>query len=177
MRILPLLLVLAACSAPRPIEERDRLSLHHEVEATISNFKEADPSLNAWFDQKGYGYAIFPQVTKGGVGVGGAWGRGEVFEQGRRVGYATVGQGTVGLQLGAQAYSELIFFKDQRALDEFKRGNYEFSAQASAIAVDKGASATADYEGGVAVFTLGIGGLMFEASVGGQKFDFEPTVH
>jgi lipid-binding SYLF domain-containing protein len=139
----------------------------------IAEFKSADPGIDTFFN-KAYGYAVFPEVTKGAVGIGGARGDGTVFEAGKAVGATTLTQVTVGLQLGGQTYREVIFFKDKDALDSFKKGNYEVSANASAIAVKDGASKTAGYNQGVAIFTMGTGGLMFEASIGGQKFSYEP---
>lgn len=141
--------------------------------AAIAEFKRADPSMDAFF-QKAYGYAVFPEITKGGIGIGGAGGDGTVFEQGQSVGSSEMSQVTVGLQLGGQTYREAIFFKDKTALDNFKKGNFEFAAGASAVAVKTGASKAADYSHGVAIFTMAEGGLMFEASVGGQKFTYEP---
>lgn len=144
-----------------------------EVAQTIANFKNKDSTLKVYFE-KAYGYAVFPTVGKGGIGIGGAYGKGEVYERGRLVGYSSLTQVTIGFQLGGQAYSEIIFFKDKRTLDHFKSGNFEFSAQASAVAVTAGAAANADYSNGVAIFTLAKGGLMYEATVGGQKFSYTP---
>ena len=141
--------------------------------AAIAEFKRADPSMDAFFN-KAYGYAIFPEITKGGIGIGGAQGDGTVFERGGSVGSSEMSQVTVGLQLGGQTYREAIFFEDRAALDNFKRGNFEFAAGASAVAVKSGASKAADYSHGVAIFTMAEGGLMFEASIGGQKFSYEP---
>ena len=120
------------------------------------------------------GYVIFPTVAKGAVGVGAATGTGQLFEAGNAqpVGEASMTQVTIGLQLGGQAYSELLIFQDQTTLDNFKKGNFEFSAQATAVAVTAGASANAKYEKGVMVLTIAKGGLMYEASVGGQKFSY-----
>jgi lipid-binding SYLF domain-containing protein len=143
------------------------------AEATIAEFKRADPDMDAFF-KNAYGYAIFPEITKGGFVVGGAGGDGTVFEQGAGVGSSEMSQVTVGLQAGGQTYREAIFFKDKAALDNFKKGNFELAAEASAVAVKTGASKTADYANGVAIFTMAKGGLMFEASVGGQKFTYEP---
>jgi len=97
-----------------------------------------------------------------------------LFEKGQLAGYCTLTQGSIGLALGGQSYTELIFFEDQAALDRFKSDNYSFAAQASAVALKSGASANARYSDGVAVFTMGEAGLMVEASVGGQKFNFDP---
>lgn len=145
----------------------------YKTKETIANFKNADPGLQVFFD-KAYGYAVFPTVGKGGIGIGGAYGKGEVYEKGVMIGTTSLTQVTIGFQLGGQAYSEIIFFKDKATLDDFKTGNFEFSAQASAVAATSGASADADYSNGVAVFTLAKGGLMYEASIGGQKFSFTP---
>lgn len=139
----------------------------------MTEFKRADPSLQRMLD-KAYGHAIFPSVGKGAVGVGGAYGRGEVFEGSRMVGYCDLSQGTIGFQLGGQEYMELIVFETREALDRFKSNTFEFSGQASAVAVRSGAAATAPYENGVAVFTATKAGLMFEASIGGQRFTYQP---
>jgi lipid-binding SYLF domain-containing protein len=112
-------------------------------------------------------------VGKGGIGIGGAHGKGLVLVDDQVDGYTSLSQVTIGFQLGGQRYAQFIFFKDAYALGEFKRGNFELSAQASAVAVKAGASADAAYSGGVAIFTSGSGGLMFEASVGGQRFSYE----
>lgn len=145
-----------------------------KIAETIANFKNNDPDLKTFFN-KAYGFAIFPTVGKGGFGVGGAFGQGEVYKRNKFIGTTSLSQLTIGLQLGAQAYSELIFFKDKKALTDFTTGNFQFGAQASAVAVTAGASANADYNDGVAIFTLAKGGLMYEASVGGQNFTFTPA--
>jgi lipid-binding SYLF domain-containing protein len=159
---------------------------------TIGIFKNAVES-NSFFSNS-YGYAVFPTIGKGGVGIGGAYGEGRVYEQGKYVGDTSMGQLTIGLQLGGQAYSQIIFFQDKRAFDEFTGGNFEFGAQASAVAITAGASAAAttagssagasggkndarnvgNYNKGMAVFTIAKGGLMYEASIGGQKFSYKP---
>jgi lipid-binding SYLF domain-containing protein len=138
----------------------------------LAMFKEADGSLAATL-AKASGYAIFPTVGKGAIGVGGAHGSGQLFEKGAPVGETTLTQLSIGLQLGGQAYSELIIFENADVLEDFKRGNFEFSAQASAVAAASGASANAKFEHGVMVITLAKKGLMYEASVGGQKFGFK----
>jgi len=144
-----------------------------EVGATIAAFQERDPGIKVFFDHA-HGYAVFPSVGKLGVGIGGAYGEGEVYADSRHLGSAKLTQLTVGLQLGAQAYSEIVFFRDAESLRRFTDGGVELSAQASAVALDRGASADANYSGGMAVFTLARGGAMYEASVGGQKFFFTP---
>jgi len=117
---------------------------------------------------------MFPNVGKGAVGVGGAAGNGIVFENGKATGRAKMKQVSVGFQFGGQAYREVIFFENKAALDRFKQNKFEFSAQASAIAATAGASANVKYRNGVLVFTQGKGGLMYEASIGGQKFSYAP---
>jgi lipid-binding SYLF domain-containing protein len=159
---------------------------------TISVFKNAIES-SKYFNNS-YGYAVFPTIGKGGIGIGGAYGKGRVYKQGVHVGYTDVTQVTIGFQLGGQAYSQMIFFKDQRAFNEFTSGNFEFGAQATAVAITAGASAaatttgtstgisggqhdattTGHYHKGMATFTVAKGGLMYEASIGGQKFTYTP---
>lgn len=163
-----------------------------EFDDTIVIFKEAGESAS-FFDNS-YGFAVFPTIGKGGAGIGGARGKGRVYEQGTYIGDTTMTQLTIGFQLGGQVYSQIIFFKDQRALDEFTSGNFEFGAQATAVAITAGASAAAtttgssagisggkrdaatagEYHKGMAVFTVAKGGLMYEASLGGQKYSYTP---
>jgi len=143
--------------------------------SVIAKFKEKDPGMARVFADA-YGYAVFPTVGKGAIGIGAAHGKGEVFERGRRIGTSSLNQLTVGFQLGGQAYSEVVLFKDKTALDDFKRGNFELNAQASATALTARASRDIAYNRGVAIVTMGKGGLMYEASVGGQKFSFKPLV-
>lgn len=150
-------------------------SADHVAEAskTVRVYKKADPGLATLF-ANGAGYAVFPSIGKGGAFVGGAYGTGILFEKGKATGQTTLTQVTVGMQLGGQSYSEIIFFENEKALTEFKGSNFAFSAQASAVALKSGASANAKYKDGVAVFTATNAGLMFEGSVGGQKFTFKP---
>lgn len=119
-----------------------------------------------------YGYVIFPNVGKGGMGIGGASGNGAAYRNGQLIGMAKMTQVTIGFQWGGQAYREVIFFENKEALDRFKENKIELSAQASAVAVTAGASANAKYHDGVMIFTQTKGGLMYEASVGGQKLKF-----
>jgi lipid-binding SYLF domain-containing protein len=144
-----------------------------EAQETIAVFKKTDPGLSRFFDHA-VGYAVFPTVVKGAVGVGGASGSGIFFEKGKATGKAHLTQGTIGAQIGGQTYSEVIFFETAPALTDFKKGALALAAQVSAVAASAGASKDAKYQDGVAVFTHGKGGLMAEASVGGQKFRFEP---
>jgi len=164
------LLVSASTWAFEP-DTSDELQL--DVAKAILDVKKADPGIETFFETSA-GYAVFPKVGKGGIGVGGAYGKGLVIAGDKAVGRTSLSQVTVGFQLGGQVYSQFIFFKDEAALESFERGNFEFGAQASAVAVTAGASADADYDKGVAVFTHVSGGLMYEATISGQKFKYEP---
>lgn len=137
-----------------------------------SSFLRADPSMENLF-RHAAGYAIFPNIGKGGVGVGGAAGKGAVYVKGTPVGSAQMVQVTVGAQAGGQAYREIIFFENQDAVDRFMQNKIEFSGQVSAIAVKSGASANANYRNSVVVFSQEKSGLMLEASLGGQKFTYK----
>lgn len=134
---------------------------------------EKDPAMQRFFD-KAVAYAVIPTVGKAGFGLGGARGKGLLYESGEPTAQVTLTQLSFGFQWGGQVYSEFIFFQDETAIGDFKRGNYELGAQVSAVAVKAGASANADYSDGVAIFTQAKGGLMYEASVGGQKFKISP---
>lgn len=129
------------------------------------------PKLNS-FKSKAYGYVVFPKVTKAGLGIGGAAGQGVVYQGGAITGSSKLKQASFGLQAGGQQYMEVIFFENQSAYTNFTNGNLKFGAQASAVAITAGASIDASYKGGVAIFTQVKGGLMYEASVGGQHFKF-----
>ncbi|WP_281322134.1 YSC84-related protein [Flavobacterium aestivum] len=137
-----------------------------------AEFIKTDHLMKAIFDNA-QGYVIFPNVGKGGVGVGGAAGNGAVYEKGKLIGMAKLTQLSIGLQAGGQAYREVIFFETKEGMDHFKESKFEFAAQASAVAVSAGVSGNAKYTDGVMVFTMEKGGLMYEASVGGQKFKFD----
>ena len=134
-------------------------------------FIKTDKLMANLFD-KSSGYVIFPNVGKGAVGVGGAAGNGILFENGNPVGKASMKQVSVGFQFGGQAYREVIFFENEAALDRFKQDKIEFDARASAVAANEGAAANVKYANGVMIFTQEKGGLMYEASVGGQKFHY-----
>jgi lipid-binding SYLF domain-containing protein len=171
---------------------RSALADDYDYSATIAVFKHAGAS--AGFFGSSYGYAVFPTIGKGGFVVGGAHGKGRVYKRGRFVGETTVTQLSVGFQAGAQAYSEIIFFQTPLDLARFESGKFALGAQASAVAVTAGASASAStagtsagmsgternattvgrYQDGIAVFTVAKGGLMYEATVAGQKFTYEP---
>ena len=135
----------------------------------IAEMKKTNDKITKYFNSA-YGYVVFPSIGKGGLGVGGATGNGTLYKGGAIVGDSRMTQVSVGFQAGGQAYSEVIFFYDKDAFDRFTGNEFEFAAQASAVAVTAGASFDADYRDGVLVFTHAKGGLMYEASVGGQKF-------
>ena len=159
---------------------------------TIDVFRKAVESSR--FFKTAYGYAVFPTIGKGGVGIGGAYGNGRVYERGKYVGDTSMAQVTVGFQLGGQAYSQIIFFEDKRSFNDFTSGNFEFGAEASAVAItaaagakvnttgssagasvsENAARAVGAYNKGMATFTVAKGGLMYEASIGGQKFSYKP---
>ena len=138
-----------------------------------ANAERNDPSLDRLLGQS-IGLAVFPSVGKGGAGVGGAYGKGVLYEGDRAVGYCDMTQGTLGLQLGAQSYTEILVFSTRDAFDRFKSGNFAFDAQATAVGLNKGAAANASFSQGVAVFTTDEAGLMVEVAVGGQKFTYQP---
>ena len=172
-------------------------ALADDVDTAIENFRGAGAGD---FIDNAYGYAVFPSIGKGGIGIGGAHGKGEVFRGGKKVGKTKMSQITYGLQLGGQVYSQMIFFRDERAFDDFTSGNFEFGAQATAVALTAGAQASTstggggntssgtdadsskvnaddkqyDKRSGMAIFTIAKGGLMYEATLGGQKFKYEP---
>lgn len=162
--------LMVACAGTR---EPSADSLVSDARATVDRFVDRDPDLQDWVDN-GHGYAVFPQVGKGGFIGGGAFGRGIVFERGEAIGRTSVKQVTLGAQIGGQSYSMIIFFQDQTALRTYQREQFEFSAQATAVAATSGAATSTSYERGVAVFILAGGGLMAEATIGAQQFTYEP---
>jgi lipid-binding SYLF domain-containing protein len=159
---------------------------------TIRTFKQAGKS--GTFFAKAYGYAVFPTVGGAGFVVGAAHGKGRVYSHGILKGDTTMNLVSAGFQAGAKAYSEIIFFEDKRALDEFESGHFQFGADASAVAITAGAEAGAgtsgasseasldssnagtggDYYNGMAVFTIAKGGLMYAATISGQQFTYTP---
>jgi lipid-binding SYLF domain-containing protein len=187
IRVLTTSVVLAACVGTARAEP-DAVKFEH----ARSLFRHAGQS--AGFFHSSYGYALFPTVGEGAFVVGGAGGKGGVFVHGKQVGWATLAQVSVGAQAGGQAFSEIIFFEDKRALDEFESGNFEFGADVGVVAITAGADASASTNGaqagasggmkdattrghyykGMAVFTIAKGGLMYQAAVSGQKFGFKP---
>jgi hypothetical protein len=169
------------------------VSFADNYDGTLDVF-ESSPDLKPYFDNA-YGYAVFPTVGRGGVVVGGSYGKGRVYENDRVSGHVSLAKISIGFQLGGQAFSEIIFLQDKRAFDEFISGRFEFDASASAVAIVLGAQAQAGtagssasagtgpastnqveygYNKGMAVFLHPLGGLMYEASIGGQKFKYTP---
>jgi lipid-binding SYLF domain-containing protein len=136
-----------------------------------ADFISTDGLMKSLFETA-HAYVIFPNVGKGGLGVGGALGNGAVYEKGKLIGMAKLTQLNIGFQAGGQAYREVIFFENEEVLNNFKEDKFQLSAQASAVVANQGAAANAKYKNGVMVFTHVKGGLMYEASVGGQKFNF-----
>jgi len=140
--------------------------------ATIAEFKKSDSGLSTFFSQA-YGYAVFPKIGKAGLGIGGAHGTGAVYKHGAITGETKMTQLSFGWQAGGQAYQQIIFFENQKAYDDFTAENFEFSAQASAVALKSGIAASTSYNNGVAVFTQVTGGLMYEATLAGQKYSYK----
>ena len=164
--------LLAGCSTA-PDTEEGRENLHEEVNAALNRFERADPELKDFLDRS-IGYAMFPSVGKAGFGLGAAYGQGEAFENGERIGSAAIRQGSLGLQAGAQEFDELVVFGTREAMDKFKNEKLEFGANASAIVLKSGAAKAASFRDGVAVFTDPKGGAMVELSISGQQFTYRP---
>lgn len=179
------LLVAGAGWAAREVEDYSE---------TINNFKKSS-DVAPYFDTA-YGYAVFPNIGKAGLGVGGSHGKGQVYRQGEVTGFSSLTHLSIGFQAGGQAYSQIVFFEDERAFNDFTSGNFEFDATASAIAISASAGASTSTEGtgagastggsggshatigyhkGMLVFVIGKGGLMYEAAIGGQKYSFKPV--
>ena len=194
MKILSLLFILIVVFAQDPLHAKSKSQHSNTTNVLVSgwkpkknfnnenkaNFKTIEAlkkfkrirRLKPYF-KEATGFAVFPNISKAGLGIGGARGKGEVFEDGKVIGSATVTQLSFGFQLGGQAFSQIIFFQNKRDLDRFTDGNFEFGASASAALITEGANASIDYTNGVAVMTFSKGGLMYEASLGGQKFSFK----
>lgn len=169
---LALIPTIAGCStAPKTVEGRSEI--RSEADATLERARSTDGTL-AGFLERSAGYAVFPSVGKGAIGVGGAYGRGVLYQGGNAIGYCDLSQATIGLQLGGQSYSEIVVFETDRGVERFKAGNLHFAAQATAVGLTAGAGANGNFSDGVAVFTFGEAGLMYEASIGGQQFSYEP---
>ncbi|MHC4624656.1 MAG: lipid-binding SYLF domain-containing protein [Planctomycetota bacterium] len=175
LAILALCLVEAGC-ATVPEKQESKAVLSAEVREAIAKFKGRDPSIKRFFDDS-YGYAVLPKVFKGAFWVGGAYGKGQVYEKNEMAGYCSMSQATLGFSFGGEFFREIIFFRYKGDLDRFRSGEFTFSAQASAVALTSGAAAKADYKGGMAVFVMTDQGLMVDASLGGQKFKYVPRAY
>jgi lipid-binding SYLF domain-containing protein len=164
--------LLVSCStAPTTTTERE--DLIRKAQAERQEWNKLDPEIEA-LARKSHGVAFFPEITKGGLGIGGGYGRGVVYEQGEHIGYADVTQGSLGLQAGGQTYSEVIVFENKAAMDRFKQNEVDFGANASAVIAKSGAATNARFVDGVAVFVRPITGAMAEASLGGQRITYAP---
>lgn len=165
-------LSLGAC-ATAPVSVEGKADIEKDAATALTAARAADSTLGPVLNASA-GYAVFPKVGKAAAGVGGAYGKGVLYEHGRAVGYCDLTQATVGMQLGGQTYTQIIAFETKKAVETFKEGNFRFAAQATAVALKSGAGANAKYKDGVAVFTMDEAGLMYEAAVGGQKFSYQP---
>jgi lipid-binding SYLF domain-containing protein len=170
--MLPIALTTVACAtAPKTASERDALDARADV--TLQSMRAQDPGLGPILDGA-VGYAVFPEIGKGGLIAGAAYGRGVLYEGGRMVGYVELNQASVGAQIGAQTFSELIVFRNEGELARMKAGNFSLSGNVSAVALTTGAAASSRFVDGVAVFVMPRGGIMAELSVSGQKINFQP---
>jgi lipid-binding SYLF domain-containing protein len=167
-----MMLMMGCSTVPKTDEKKAILST--EVTSAVSLFKTTDPGINRFFEQS-YAYAVLPKVFKGGIWLGGAGGQGEVFEQKQMIGYCRMSQATLGFTFGGEYFREIIFFRDKEDFDKFKIGEYTFSAQVTGVALSAGAAAKADYKSGMAVFVMTDKGLMVDASLGGQKFNYSQS--
>lgn len=166
-----LVLISSGCSTA-PKTQSGKSEIGNDAAAALSRAKRVDPVLSEVI-QDAKGCAVFPSVGKGGIGFGGAYGKGVLYVDGSMVGYCDLSQATVGYQLGGQSYTEIICFETSSAVENFKQGNFALDAQASAVALKAGVGLSAPYRNGVAVYTLDESGLMYEASIGGQKFSYQ----
>lgn len=155
-----------------PETETAKETLADRTEISVRSMERMSPEIRRVI-ANGHGYAVFPEVGKGGALVGGAFGRGEVYEQGRFIGYAKIEQATVGAQVGGQTYDLLMVFQDAATMNKFKNNEWSASANATAVILKEGTGITTDFRDGVAVYVKPVGGAMAEASIGGQKFTFQ----
>jgi len=168
--VLCMAIVFAGCSTASEKPEA-RTVLTAQTKEAVAIFKEKDPGIQQFFD-KSYGYAVLPKIFKGAFWLGGAYGKGEVYEKDALVGYCDMSQATLGFSFGGEYFREIVFFRDKSDLDKFRTGEYTFSAQVTGVAITAGAAAKADYKAGMAVFITTDKGLMVDASLGGQKFKY-----
>ena len=167
------MLIVSGCTTV-PEGDESKTVLTAEVKEAIAAFKAQDPTIQSFFDNS-YAYAVLPKVAKGAFWVGAGGGRGQVFEQDKMVGYCKMSQATFGFSFGGEFFRELIFLRQKQDLDRFTTGEFSFSAQVTGTAVSVGAAAKVDYKDGMAVFVMADRGLMVDASLGGQKFNYVPA--
>jgi lipid-binding SYLF domain-containing protein len=163
--------LLGSC-ATAPATREDKAALVAAATTRWQQMSKEDPALGALV-QRSYGYALFPDVGKAGLGVGGAYGRGVVYERGQHIGFSDLTQGTIGAQVGGQSFSELLVFEHKAALDRFKAGQFGFAAGASAVVLKSGVATNPNFVDGVAVVVQPLGGVMVEAAIGGQQFTYQ----
>jgi lipid-binding SYLF domain-containing protein len=163
--------LLAGCTtSPAP---EARAGLLQQATATLQDMQRMDATVDSVI-RSGYGYAIFPEVVKAGLALGGGYGQGVVYEQGQHVGFADLTLGSIGAQIGGQTFREVIVFQNKAAMDRFKLSPVDFTAGAAAMILQQGAAANAQFIEGVAVLVQPITGAMAEATIGGQQFKFVP---
>jgi len=149
-------------------------TIHDDVQAALKRLDSEAPGLKREL-KKAYGYAVFPSVGKAALLLGGAWGRGEVYQRGKVIGYATIAQTTLGVQIGGDTFTEVLLFDSKESLERFKQGKTAFAANASAVLIKAGAAGTRDFEKGVKAYVHSEGGMLLEAAIGGQRFHFQPS--
>lgn len=171
-RLIPIVLAVAAC-ATAPRSAADKQDLRREAAATLVSMTQRDPGLERTL-QSAAGYAVFPNIGKGGFIAGGAYGRGILFQHGRQIGFVELNQASLGAQIGAQSFSELLVFRDEADVRRIKSGSFTLGGNASAILLTTGAAATAGFVDGIAVFVVPRGGVMAELSISGQKINYKP---
>lgn len=154
-----------------PDTRAGKSEIESEAAVVLNKLRSNNPELITFLNGSS-GYAVFPSVGKGAAGIGGAYGKGVLYQNGSVVGYCDLSQATIGFQLGGQAYSEIIAYETPQNVQTFKEGRLRFDAQATAVALKSGAGANAKFTNGVAVFTMDEAGLMYEASIGGQQFSY-----
>lgn len=164
--------LLSGCSTA-PVTQEDRNELVQEATTALSQMAAVDPGVDSLI-RRGYGYAMFPELVKGGLVLGGGYGRGVVYEQGQHIGYASLAQGSFGLQAGGHTYRELIVFETKAALDRFRENRLDFTADAEAVLADGGATANAQFIDGIVVVIAPRSGAMAQAAIGGQQITYVP---
>ena len=168
-----LLVVVALGCSTAPERAESKAVLEAKVEESLAEFQDKYPSIKNYLNES-YGYAVLPKVLKGAFWVGGAGGKGAVYEKGKLVGYTRMTQATLGFSFGGESFREVVFFADKAALDKFRTGPFTFSGQVTALVIEAGAAAKANYRDGMAVFVMTRSGLIVDASIGAQKFKYVP---